>query len=384
MENVTRNKVARYRIRCFVSPTHNVPITCSLVVGLIEMSKHGEIELNMSRLMGDTAARNIVRIDVTDVDDESTCRICVDISDRSDLFCLKSLELVDVYFKRNYWTKSTAALPHSLAAKVQPAGVTFGCYIPGSRGLLVKSAFMSFIGRFNARHKFPAKNSVKRLLSDLDQIRCFLPRFAWERSPDDQVIPRIVFQTRVWRGHLKSELDRTDVNESRISLTRALRDSFGFEDTVGLLDSPSSRELAPDAILSRKVTRAEYAHQLRTSLIAVNSHGLDGSAGFKVAEALAAGCAIVSEPLKVQLPVPFEAGVHYLPYDTPEQCVAQCRYLLNNPVIAEEMRATNLDYYRKYVSPPSLARQLLGRVFETRASIDGQQLRVDQAACGID
>lgn len=379
MTNTVRSKGPRLQVHWLVSPTHNVPITCSLVTGFSDLCKRREIELEMSFLSGNPGSEHTMRFNVTNPSGGDTRKVGIDVSDRRDSFCLTTLDSVDLYFKRNYWPESTSNLPANLQEKVQPAGITFGCYMPGSRGLLVKSALMAFVGRSRSPRKYDVVQSTRRLISELEQIRCFLPNSVWESSADDSVISRIVFQTRVWNNHPERKIDRTDVNNSRISLTRALRNSFGFEDSVGLLDTMSAREFAADAILSRKVSRADYAEQLRTSLIAVNSHGLDGSCGFKVAESLAAGCAIVSQPFKIDFPVPFEPNVHYLPFEKPEECVAQCRYLLENRDIAEKMRATNLDYYDKHVRPTSLARNILDRVFDSESVSGSEEISVDKA-----
>ena len=380
MTNTSSSESSILRVHWLVSPTHNVPITCSLVSGLSDLRRRREIELEMSLLSGDPGSEHIMRFDVSDAAGGDTRKVGFDVSDRSDSFCITTLESVDFYFKRNYWPASTSSLPDHLRKKVRPAGITFGCYVPNSRTLLIKSALMSFLGRSKSPGKYDVIPSTRRLFSELEQIRCILSESTWERSADDSVVSRIVFQTRVWNNHPERKIDRTDVNNSRISLTRALRESFGFEDTIGLLDTTSAHNLAADAILSRKVTRAEYAQQLRTSLIAVNSHGLDGSCGFKVAESLAAGCAIVSEPLMIQLPVPIEPNVHYLPFNTAQECVAQCRYLLENPDIAEKMRAANLDYYDKQVRPTSLARNLLNRAAVSDVVCGCEELSVNKAA----
>jgi hypothetical protein len=155
--------------------------------------------------------------------------------------------------------------------------------------------------------------------------------------------------------------DRQAVNRGRVEVVRALRAAFGGEDRVGLIRTEFAATEAPDALLARKVSRREYASQLKTSLISVNTHGLDGSPGFKVAESLAAGAAIVSQPFRFELPEPLLPDVHYLAFDEPEECVVQCRRLLQNPELAGRMRHANLSYYRRHVRPENHVRNLLAR-----------------------
>ncbi|MEJ2483221.1 MAG: glycosyltransferase, partial [Gemmatimonadota bacterium] len=150
----------------------------------------------------------------------------------------------------------------------------------------------------------------------------------------------------------------------RVEVVRALRAAFGGEDRVGLIHNAFAAAEAPDALLGRKVSRREYANQLKTSLISVNTDGLDGSPGFKIGESLAAGAAIVSQPLQFELPEPLLPDVHYLPFREPEECVSQCRRLLADPELAGRMRQANLGYYRRNVRPENHVRNLLNWGFE--------------------
>ncbi len=197
----------------------------------------------------------------------------------------------------------------------------------------------------------------------MEYVRSWLANEDWQWAETDQVQARVVFQTRVWRSVRGDSPGDIRVNEERMEVVRALRRAFDFPDTIGLLDSMMAREIGPELLLSRKVPRSEYATQLRTSLVAVNSHGVHGSAGFKVAESLAAGCAIVSRPMLIELPVPLEPDVHYLTYDSAEECVDKCRYLLDNPKASNGMRERNRQYYRENVHPLSAARNFLRSVF---------------------
>jgi hypothetical protein len=185
----------------------------------------------------------------------------------------------------------------------------------------------------------------------------------WERTAADPVLHEVVFQTRLWKPLDDSATGRRRINGERVEVVRALREAFGGSDRVGLIHSDFAAEQAPDALLTRKVSRSDYARQLRTSLISVNTDGLDGSPGFKLAESLAAGAAIVSQPLQFELPTPLQPEVNYLPFNTAESCVRQCRRLIDDRELAERIRTENLQYYRRYVRPEAFAGNLLERAF---------------------
>jgi hypothetical protein len=91
---------------------------------------------------------------------------------------------------------------------------------------------------------------------------------------------------------------------------------------------------------------------------------LHNAIAIKMAEYLAAGLCIVSEPIVHELPVPLIAGVNYLPFASLEECASQCKWLLAHPTEAARMRVANLDYYSKWVEPKAHVQNLLSRAFE--------------------
>ena len=98
--------------------------------------------------------------------------------------------------------------------------------------------------------------------------------------------------------------------------------------------------------------------------IGVYVRGLHHSLAFKMAEYLAAGLCIVSEPLVHELPVPLREGVNYLLFRSHDECLERCRWLLSHPAEAERMRWANRDYYRRWVEPEAHMWGVLTRSFE--------------------
>ena len=98
--------------------------------------------------------------------------------------------------------------------------------------------------------------------------------------------------------------------------------------------------------------------------ICVASTGLHGSTGWKLAEYVAAGRAIVTEPLRYTLPGGFEEGKNYKTYTSPAQCEEQLRQLLADPAAILAMAQHNADYYQMWLRPEQQVRQAL-RQLET-------------------
>ena len=92
--------------------------------------------------------------------------------------------------------------------------------------------------------------------------------------------------------------------------------------------------------------------------------GLHGSTGWKLAEYVAAGRDIVTEPLRYTLPGGFEEGKNYKTYTSPAQCEEQLRQLLADPAAILTMAQHNADYYQMWLRPEQQVRQAL-RQLET-------------------
>lgn len=74
-------------------------------------------------------------------------------------------------------------------------------------------------------------------------------------------------------------------------------------------DNACARRLCPELIVPDKLTgKRAYLHRMQHTEICVASTGLHGSTGWKLAEYVAAGRAIVTEPLRYTLPGGFEEG----------------------------------------------------------------------------
>jgi len=358
----------RFKVRWPVSPLHDLQLTASFVVGLAELVRSGEIDLDLEILRDRQVSPHVMHCSVRETCSGRDRRFAFEVFDRGDRFDVAALDKVHVYFKRNFSRAGLDAVPGDLRGRIQPAGMTFGCRTSASRGLLLQSAVASFRAHIASFGLAGLGSALSGLWQNSNLVRGFPEASVWERTADDPVRDQVVYQTRVWTPEPDPAINRTAVNAQRIALVRTLRSAFGGSDLIGLIHTDFAAEIAPDALLSRKVSRAEYAMQLRTSLISVNSHGLDGSGGFKIGESLAAGTALVSQPFHFELPEPLLPGVNYLPYETPDECVAQCRRLLAERTLAERLRAANLEYYCRNVKPAAHARQLLERVFSSDAT----------------
>jgi hypothetical protein len=191
-------------------------------------------------------------------------------------------------------------------------------------------------------------------------------RFECEPKFKDKDI-KILFLTRLWDPkecvHENYIEERKKINEERIALIRALREKYGNNIVAGLNDSPLSRELAPDLIVSDKYTkRKNYLKLMKASDICIASTGLHGSIGWKTAEYVAAGKAIVSEPFNYKVTGDFVSGENYLEFSGIDQCLDALDALSSFPEKLYEMKLKNHEYYKRYLAPVELVKRSLETV----------------------
>lgn len=353
-----------WKVKWLVSPRHDALGLSSFVAGLAALARSGEIRLSLAPLRAARVEPHVLHLQVENLKTGRSRRIAYEVFDRADRFDLPTLAGVDVYFKQTLDRKLLADLPGELADRVRPGGLTFATRLPGTRSLGAQSCFTALLAHAMSRGPAALLGQVRRRLQDIYDITGSLHISEWERSPVDQLSGDVVYQTRLWPPVEGVVEDRQAINRGRVEVVRALRRAFGGEDRIGLIRTSFAAAEAEDALLARKVSRREYASQLKTSLISVNTDGLDGSPGFKIGESMAAGAAIVSQPFRFELPEPLVPEVHYLSFIEPEECVAQCRRLLEDRDLAERMRRANLLYYRRHVRPEAHVRNLLTWGFE--------------------
>lgn len=169
----------------------------------------------------------------------------------------------------------------------------------------------------------------------------------------------ILFMCRLWatdgsdeKISENSKKQREQINQMRIEIIRALKEKYGDDFIGGIEDNTTSRKLCPDLILPKNLTiRIAYMRLMRKTSICVASTGLFNSIGWKIAEYVAAGKAIVSEKLNYQLIGDFEKDKNYLEYTNVEECLEAVDKLYNNPDMIGRMKIANKEYFEKYQRP---------------------------------
>jgi hypothetical protein len=202
--------------------------------------------------------------------------------------------------------------------------------------------------------------SVRAVWSGVLRARRQARLEAYSRAGDGGT--RVLFQTRAWSdADMSDPDDRSMLNESRARLIRALREEYADRFVGGFVDSPVARRLYPDLLTSMPSDRASYVELIGSCAIGVSTVGLHGSNPWKVAEYLAAGRAIVSEPLRFEIPESLDGIVDW--FDSPSDCVAAVRTLLDDAGTLTAHREAARRFWEENARPDVLLRRRLTEEF---------------------
>ena len=268
----------------------------------------------------------------------------------------------DFYFKRSYLADAVA---ESISpSKVRPLGLNYPVYAHGDGALRI--ALRSL---FRARSRAAAKRAVAalarstRLSSALLGVNagrwaCASHRF--EVPAGTPAEPRVVFLTRAWnpaafRDRPAEQEARHQLNEMRVSCIRRLRDALGPVFVGGLADLPYARRAYSDCVVgSHRTRKRPYLDLMRGARVCVTTTGLYASTGWKLGEYVAAARAIVTEPLRCEVPGDFRPEKSYVPFETADDCAEVVVDLMADANRVGRLMLNNRTYYESYLRPDCL------------------------------
>ena len=122
---------------------------------------------------------------------------------------------------------------------------------------------------------------------------------------------------------------------------------------------------AKDLLLPFPLTKKEnFLKIMRECNICIATTGLHNSIGWKFGEYIAASRAIVSEPLRYQLPGDFNKGENFLEFTNDSELVNCIRILQEDKEKVFDMMKSNFMYYNNYVQPDKMILNTLLKVYQ--------------------
>jgi hypothetical protein len=300
-----------------------------------------------------------------------------DLTDAPEIWQPDLVERADVYVKRSWHADHVRALGPRLARKVIPMGLQYPCAsrTESMADSLARAANTVAPGDLVQRGKRVAGALSHPLARRIESIQ--EPRYIdeLECAPDLPAARSIYFRTRLFEpdsaANDRAREHRMTLNRGRVAVIRALRDAFGSQFHGGLDDSPASLRHHPELVWALPERhRGQRGHLLasRAHLVNVTTIGVSGSTPWKFPEALAAGRCLVSEaPPYTSLDGP-RPGEHFVSFTNPDECVAACARLLEDPGEAEALRRRAFTFYQTSVHPGAALPRVFERAFLAQAS----------------
>ena len=335
-----------------------VPHVCQIITGFLMLKKQGyEVEIvdggNDGSLLSNMPA---IRAEYRGQ------RLLYDVGDGYNVpeAVAAGLDASDFYFKRSFSQKKNQEIGFRNPEKMYPLGFNYHvtCWGNPVGEPLWKTLAKPFFGRTPDCWFRPGVFEGKALEKNGEPVK-------------------ILFLARLWNDHEpgfsdEENAERTYINNMRIDIIRALRETYGDAFVGGLNDNALSRAWAPDLIMPAKYTeRRKYLQLLHSSDICIGSMGLFESIGWKTGEYVAAAKAIVNERMHFTVTGDFEEGRNYLAFQTKDECLEAVRCLVEDPARLYAMKLANEQYYQDYLRPDMLVKhslEVVDRALENKFS----------------
>jgi hypothetical protein len=359
----------------FLSPTVNHWVS-QIYAGFYELAAKGEARIKIWGKLNDKQIQShhsfIFWAYITHQESGRSKLLCFDMADWSSLGpeAIENIEQCDIYFKRGYSASQYVDLPPQLKTKIKPLGLLMPTFSPAEKNRLTR-IFRSLLTTTSGSKKRLSYHDLKDPLNISYSYSPiwrhfvhshFLAASEWikKETTNSPRKPQIIYQTRIFRDIRGKQIP---INDERAELIRRLKREFGSSFIGGLIATEDARRLYPDCLTEHPSTRIAYRKLLHSSLIGISTKGTMDSNPVKLAEYLASGCCIVTEPLKHQLPKPLENSINLLEFSNADQCLEACTLLLENRDFAKQMSLNNIQYFKENVLPLPLIENLLAVAF---------------------
>ena len=345
------------KIDCELSVLSDASHLQQIYTGFSLLSRRGYITLRQNFLSDDSrhlepssrlAANLIVTIN-------GKTRVCYDNHD-SNLIDQNILSSVDLYFKRSYDKNFIETeLLQTDKHKIFPLGLNYNVESAGFDRFKVQRA------RF-----YHGRERLKMILKGIGVDTVIPQKTAIERLsmlegfPDFLAEPKVLFMARTWdpdKVPVKTHADVIhEINMSRATCIRILRKEYGRIFFGGLARDEFSLKYFPDCILpdDKLSNKRNYLKTLRDFPICIATMGLWGSNGWKLGEYVSFSKAILTEPLRFQVPGGFQNGKNYLEFRTAEELLNAVQRLIDDKHLRTSMMINNYRYYQGFLRPDAL------------------------------
>lgn len=252
-----------------------------------------------------------------------------------------ALEWCDVYGKINYNINN---IPSQFAEKIVPIGPSFGIKIWN----LVQTLFLATCNTLKY-YKY-IKNKREYIANYWRQYK----RMPLKSYNNDFLSKEdfIFFTSSIWKNESITNDYRATYIKSCIS-----NEKIKFEGGFAPRNDGDNLNF-DDLLISKRYTIKEYLYKTKQSAMVFNTPAVLFCHGWKLAEFLALGKAIITTEHKNLLPFNLEDNKHVL-YVEKENMNEKINLILENKKIRETLEYNSRNYFNKYLAPDVVINRLI-------------------------
>lgn len=211
------------------------------------------------------------------------------------------------------------------------------------------------------------KRTLKRYMMDYAYMFVRRRRYSYYHRFTKEEQPGYVFSFHtLWYGVFADEainkLRGEFMREARRLMTR-FDGGFFYNDQPGVYQEfPKYRDYLQeyeDLIAMKRIPMNAYDKRSRKSWFVFNTPSVAGCHGWKLAEFLCEGKAIISTRLSNVMPGNFENGVHYLEANTREEMADAIIRLRDDKELVMTLKQNAFRYFEEYLTPEAVTKRIL-------------------------
>lgn len=127
-------------------------------------------------------------------------------------------------------------------------------------------------------------------------------------------------------------------------------------------DYPKYKEEYKDFIYESRLSMDDYIRKTKESVVVFNTPSVCECHGWKLAEYLCMGKAIISTPLTREMPAPLEHGKHVHFVNSPEEIYDAVVKINSDEHYRKQLEEGAREYYEKWIAPEVVIQRLLEKV----------------------
>lgn len=127
---------------------------------------------------------------------------------------------------------------------------------------------------------------------------------------------------------------------------------------------PEYLEMYGDMIIHERITMKAYMQKTKRSAFVFNTPSVVGCHGWKLAEFLAMGKAMISTPHLNLMPGFFQKDKHYVEALNADEITNAVAYLRETPEIINQLKVNAKEYYNEYLAPKAVVNRIINRLIE--------------------